>query len=559
MGQPLNYLLQNDLAKVSGREIHHISLDNLAHSLATTKHLAELCDKALHEVCASLPATAGSLFIRDPQVGDYMLQATTGLVPIAGGRIAYHAGEGLTGWIAKHKRVLRLRDCADDVELQRIDPTLHRQHKFAEWVLETPKPERYLGVPLVAGDEVIGIIRVVYREGNQEFTETDEQWLCTAAGHIALAIERLRLQEERQQRLAELMLLSELSKSIARHTNVDEILRVILHEGLARLSCTAGHIRLCVEGSDQLHLYDTFGQYRENPPAPVCRVGEGERGSGWVAAHKRPRYADSSTRACVPLMVDNHIFGTLTACKNDIHGFSLVQLQVLESLAAMAASAIRTSWLLEGLAGSARTMVEVTSMEDLYERLYAQIKRIMPADAFYLGLYNDLNHQWTYLPSCAKTKGSQAWNSSEASPEGEDARLMVLRDKRPQRILRCSQKNKKAQLDSLHKDQTLSPSASLLLAPIVLPGDKVLGVLSVQSYIPTIYTAEHEYLLAMIASQASGAIQGAQELQQARQFEKMRERINLAGATQDFQGLLQTVLEVSALLRCPSWTNPSRR
>jgi len=150
--------------------IRHISLHNLAHGLATPKNLAELCGKALYEVCSSLPATAGSLFIRDPQVGDYVLQATTGLAPTTvGERIAYHAGEGLTGWIAEHKKALRLRDCADSAELQRIAPSLHRQHKFSEWIRETPQPARYLGVPLLAGNEVIGVMRVVCRDGNQEF------------------------------------------------------------------------------------------------------------------------------------------------------------------------------------------------------------------------------------------------------------------------------------------------------------------------------------------------------------------------------------------------------
>lgn len=534
--------------------IRHISLHNLAHGLATPKNLAELCNKVLQEVCSSLPAIAGSLFIRDPQVGDYVLQATTGLASTpVGERIAYGVGEGLTGWIAEYKRALRLRDCTDHAELQRIAPTLYRKHKFAESVRETPQPARYLGVPLLAGNEVIGVMRVVCREGNQEFTETDEQWLCAAAGHIALAIERLWLQEERQQRLAELTLLSEISKKIAQSANRDEILRAILHEGLARLGCTSGHIRLRVEGSDRLHLYDTFGQSQGKSPAPVRRVGEGEgeRGSGWVAQHKRPWHNDLYTRVCVPLMVDNHIFGTLTARKDNVPGFSLIQLHVLESLAAMAASAVRTSWLLEGLASTARAMIDVTSMEDLYKRLYAQIKRLMPADVFYVGLYNEIHQQWSF-PYILHQDKRQSDAEFIEHVEGEDLRSVMLREKRPQRLLRCPKAHKKAQLDSSDRDQTPSPSVSLLLAPIVFPGDKVLGVLSVQSDVPKVYTSEHEHLLAMIASQASGAIQGAQQLQQARQFEKIRERINLAGATQDFQGLLQTVLEnVRELLHCP--------
>lgn len=533
--------------------IRHISLHHLAYGLATPKNLAELCDQALQEVCASLPATAGSLFIRDPQVGDYVLQATTGLVPTpVGERIAYRAGEGLTGWIAEHKKPLRLRDCADHAELQRIAPTLYRKHKFSEVVRSTPQPARYLGAPLLAGSEVIGVLRVVYREDNQEFTQTDEQRLCDAAGHIALALERLWLQEERQQRRAELTLLSEISKKIAQSANRDDILRAILHEGLARLGCTAGHIRLRVEGSDQLQLYDTFGQYQGQSPALVRHVGEGQRGSGWVAQHKRPWHADSYTRACVPLMVDNHIFGTLTARKDNVPGFSLVQLHVLESLAAMAASAVRTSWLLEGLASTARAMIDVTSMEELYKCLYVQIKRIIPTDVFYVGLYNEITKKWIF-PYIMHRDERQSGIEFVEHVEGEDLRSVVLREKRPLRILRCLRTAKTIQLDSSRRVWTTAPSASLLLAPIVLPDDKILGVLSVQSFAPKVYTAEHEHLLAMIASQASGAIQGAQQQLQTRQLEKVRERINLAGATQDFQGLLQIVLEnVKELLHCPS-------
>src|SRR5262249_51993692 len=153
----------------------------------------------------------------------------------------------------------------------------------------------------------------------------------------------------------------------------------------------------------------------------------------------------------------------------------------------------------------------------LYQRMYEQVKRLIPTDVFYLALYDELNGQWRY--PYIVDRGNRQWDPTYIEQiEDENFRARVLQDKIPLLIPRSPQSREQEPPDSDLASLTTPYAASLLLAPILLPGKKLMGVLSVQSYTAHAYAQEHLHMLSTIASQASGAIQGAQQLHQARTF-----------------------------------------
>lgn len=102
--------------------------------------------------------------------------------------VRYRLGEGLTGWVAEHAKVIRVGDPRTDSRWKGV-------------FLEAPAGEiaAVMAVPVQCGRGNPGVLRVVRRRKGslyflpQEFTRADEDILMTLAGQLAVAIDRTRL------------------------------------------------------------------------------------------------------------------------------------------------------------------------------------------------------------------------------------------------------------------------------------------------------------------------------------------------------------------------------
>jgi GAF domain-containing protein len=159
-----------------------------------------------------LEAGGSSIFLRDDITGHYVLRGTTGITNGARmppTRIEYALGEGLTGWIAKHGRPLRITNPADEAELRCIADDLSWSQKYSE--LSAQSGLAYLGVPILSRDRhtVLGVLRVSRKPEGQAFNERDERLLSHVAAMIGVAIENSQRYERERRRARYLRLLLE--------------------------------------------------------------------------------------------------------------------------------------------------------------------------------------------------------------------------------------------------------------------------------------------------------------------------------------------------------------
>jgi signal transduction histidine kinase len=104
--------------------------------------------------------------------------------------VSYAMGEGLTGWVAQHEKVIRVGD-------PRTDP------RWKGLFMEAPAGEiaAVMAVPVLCQRGKPGVLRVIrHRKGSlyflpHEFTQADEDVLVTLAGQLAVAIDRTRLMQ----------------------------------------------------------------------------------------------------------------------------------------------------------------------------------------------------------------------------------------------------------------------------------------------------------------------------------------------------------------------------
>ena len=151
------------------------------------------------------------------------------------------------------------------------------------------------------------------------------------------------------------------------------------------------------------------------------------------------------------------------------------------------------------------------SLNTLYETIYQQVMRVLPVDAFFIGLWHPAGREIHYVIGMA--------DDCRVPPK-----VLPLRDGMTERVIRT---RKPVFIRDYRREGTAYPRqtswlrrdvpASLLLVPM-LHRDKVVGVISVRSYRPYAYDDADVQLLSALAAQAAIAIENARlyESQQRR-------------------------------------------
>ncbi|MGD2104027.1 MAG: GAF domain-containing protein [Anaerolineae bacterium] len=144
---------------------------------------------------------------------------------------SYPPGGGYTGWLVRHKQPLLVQD-VDAREDIRPD-LLSGELPF----------KAYLGVPLIAGDELIGTL-VLIRDRADSFDDDHMSLLESLAAQAAAAIRNARLYEELARRHRETSALYSVAETANRPLDLEELLEQALDRVVDVTDADAGAIRL---------------------------------------------------------------------------------------------------------------------------------------------------------------------------------------------------------------------------------------------------------------------------------------------------------------------------
>jgi GAF domain-containing protein len=180
--------------------------------------------------CDQLGAGGSSIFLRDDITGRYVLRGTTGLLegaemPVE--RVEYEPGEGLTGWIARHGRPLRIANVEDSKELRRIAEDLVWSKKYSE--ISAKPGQAYIGVPILSRDgaTVLGVLRVSGKAKGERFDTQDEALLRHVAAMVNIAIKNSQRYEREKRRARYFWLLLDISSELDPRRPIAEMLQAV--------------------------------------------------------------------------------------------------------------------------------------------------------------------------------------------------------------------------------------------------------------------------------------------------------------------------------------------
>jgi K+-sensing histidine kinase KdpD len=198
-----------------------------------------------------------------------------------------------------------------------------------------------------------------------------------------------------------------------------------------------------------------------------------------------------------------------------------------------------------------RMLSATTDLHLLYRIIHAQVKRVMDATVFYIALYNEQQNLLAFPYTADGDRIENVLDDLIEYPLGDGPTSWVVRERRP---LIVTQPDNSIQNAGRSFGYVGQISQSAIHMPM-LHGERMVGVISVQSYIPNAYSAEDIAVLEAIASQAAVAIENAQlirRLQDAyvrqRELDRLKDEFILT-ASHELRTPLATIMGYLYLLK----------
>jgi signal transduction histidine kinase len=150
-----------------------------------------------------------------------------------------HIGEGLEQDVLKSRQPIVTDDYERECRSRGVLPSA--QNIFA-----------WLGVPLNAGAETIGVISLGSRDPSVIFTNEQVNLLQAITDQAAGAIVKARLLQEAERRTRQLTTLNEVARSLTSTLELDPLLNQILQSAVDILNCEAGSLLLVDQSTGEL-------------------------------------------------------------------------------------------------------------------------------------------------------------------------------------------------------------------------------------------------------------------------------------------------------------------
>jgi len=143
-------------------------------------------------------------------------------------------GSGITGWVARNKKPLRIDDAPSDSRYYAVSANTRSE----------------LAIPLIFRNELLGVLNV---ESEQEaaYDEHDEEILGTLAGSLAAIIANARLLQQVRQRAERDRTLHDITSKIRSSTNVQTILSTTANELTKAAGANHTMVKVSIENNPE--------------------------------------------------------------------------------------------------------------------------------------------------------------------------------------------------------------------------------------------------------------------------------------------------------------------
>lgn len=194
----------------------HLSQHRLLHHITSSAASGTTLEEALESAVSGLQVTLGGdrviimLLNKEKQLLE--IKASVGYAEEIA-KMKIEVGTGVTGWVAAHKRPLRIGNVNED----------------PRYIETSPNTRSELAIPLIYRNELLGVLNVE-SEQTDAYSENDEEMLGTLGGSLAAVIANARLLEQIRAQGERERLINEITTKIRRSTDIQSILHTTASE-----------------------------------------------------------------------------------------------------------------------------------------------------------------------------------------------------------------------------------------------------------------------------------------------------------------------------------------
>ncbi len=417
-----------------------------------------------------------------------------------------------------------------------------------------------LAIPLKAANRLIGLMYIEH-PGRNAFPNPDLEFLSAFAGQAAVAIDRA-LQSQR--RIEELERLSQISRSVVRVLDLDQVLTRILHEATRLLNVETGSVLLVDKETNELVFRVSV---QDGQPVQISqRLKTGQGVAGWVAQHGEPLlvpdvrqdirwYGEVEsgflTRSilCVPLKTNGQVIGVLQALnKKGPIGFADRDLTLLSAFAASATVAIENARLfsearqvreLRALNEVSAVLSSTLELKDVLEIGLAKALEVVQVESGAVSLIDEASGELEMAATHGWRRGSVPVGTRIPAGEG----LSGLVAATGQALITNDVRQDPRVAIEAFRDEGVQ---AMMMVPL-RTGGQVVGVLSAMSYTPLAFTIEEINALSTIGGMFGVAVGNAMLYDRVRSNLTQLAYLNEVGgaltASLDLEHVLQIIME----------------
>lgn len=328
---------------------------------------------------------AAFLYLLDEGRQELVLRASKQPHPRLIGRIKLEMGEGITGWVARERTPVAIDKNASE------DPRFKCFHNLPE-----DRYHAFLSVPVIAKNQVIGVINVQHRDPHRH-AESEIALLSTIGHQVGGAIENASLYEAMRRKTAQLETLLQVSTTITSTRYLEEMLHLIVTITARTMGSAICSIMLADDKKGDLRIAATQSlsdAYRSKPP---LKVGEGV--SGRAVQEKRPiavldvtadpayvypdlaRQEGLRSLLCVPMLYKDRAVGVINSYTAEPHVFLSDEIELLQAIANQAAVAIENTRLMQETA-QMHDALELRKLVEKAKGILMRERRLTEEEAF---------------------------------------------------------------------------------------------------------------------------------------------------------------------------------
>ncbi|NKE72491.1 GAF and ANTAR domain-containing protein [Nitrospiraceae bacterium HYJII51-Mn-bac16s-1-B09] len=326
-------------------------LHRITEQISSNLELEVVLKEIVEMVVEITQADACLLYLLDETQKELTLRASKNPHPKLIGRIRLELGEGITGWVAKEKKMVAIAKDASE------DPRFALFHNLPE-----DRYHAFLSVPVISKGEIIGVINIQHKKPH--YHSDGEIALLTTIGHqVGSAIENARLYEEMKRKAMQIDTLSRMSTMIASNRYLEEILNLIVTMTAGMMNSKICSIMLLDEPKGELKIVATQSLSEEYRQKANVKIGESV--SGRVVKERRPitvldvtgdphfRFPELAKKEglfsllSVPMMIKDRVIGVINSYTSKEHHFTPEEINILQTVANQAAVAIENTTLVQ--------------------------------------------------------------------------------------------------------------------------------------------------------------------------------------------------------------------